>query len=115
MEKLDRLVYEMHIPQFNAVTARSWLLEVTEDFKSLYDTKIIKPISNEGSSFTTTISFTYQPGKPDDFLRLIEYLENSVSPIYRVRQMDFKETRGVRLVSVELNITQPYRGGVYDY
>jgi hypothetical protein len=115
MEKLDHLVDEMHIPQFNAVTARSWLLEVTEDFKSLYDTKIIKPISNEGSSFTTTISFTYQPGKPDDFLRLIEYLENSVSPIYRVRQMDFKETRGVRLVSVELNITQPYRGGVYDY
>ncbi|MGD9809140.1 MAG: hypothetical protein AB7E76_06120 [Deferribacterales bacterium] len=115
MDKLDHLVDEMHIPQFNAVTARSWLLEVTEDFKSLYDTKIIKPITNEGSSYTTTISFSYQPGKPDDFIRMIEYLENSVSPIYKVTQMDFKETRGARVVSVELIITQPYRGGVYDY
>jgi len=115
MKKLDKLVEDMHIPQFDSLTARSWLLEVTEDFKSLYDTKILKPISDEGSRYSTTISFSYQPDTADDLIRLIEYLENSVSPVYQAKKLDFKESSGSRTVTVELVITQPYRGGVYAY
>lgn len=115
MDKLDNVVEQMHIPQYTAGDARAWLLEVTEDFKRLYDTKIVTPITSGKSSYSTVIRFEYLPDNPSDLLKLIEYMENSISPIYNVRRMDFKEMRGSRRVMAEVEIIQPFKWGEYDY
>jgi len=113
--KLSKLMERVDIPTYNADTARSWLLEMTEEFKNNYDARILSPITEKESSFRTTVRFKYTPVKPDDILQFMEYLKNSISPIYNITDMQFKDYKGTRIVDITMEMIQPYVGGEYHY
>jgi hypothetical protein len=115
LEKLDELIASKNYPKISAAEARLWLLESAENFRIMYDAKIKSPLREEKSSMTLSIEFTYVPESSEDFLQLLNFLNESISPVYFIEQMRVNSKFEMRTVSFEVKLIQPYFGGNYVF
>lgn len=115
LSKLDKFIEQNRYPKMNRQEARSWVLESVEEFRLAYKVKIKEPIQEEGSAFRMIFEFDYLPEKPDDFIKLMEYIEGSISPFYIVRGMRSVSRSGLRRLTLKVEVVQPFYGGDYVF
>lgn len=115
LKQLDKVIDQYKFPIIHQSDARQVLLDTVENFRKLYGAKITSPVKEEDSSFAVGIEFSFIPSVPEDVIRLLEYLNGSVSPIYRIDEAAFTNENGVRSVLFRAEIIQPYQGGIYVY
>jgi len=117
IKEIDRLIKAYNLPMMESVEARHLLLDFLEDFRRLYNAKITSPITEDKSSFTVGMEFTFVPENPTDLIRLLTYLKNSKAPIYYVRGVNFRYNvnKDERSVNIKADIIQPFAGGKYEY
>lgn len=114
LSELDKLIESKNYPKMHAHEARRWVLETAENFRVKYDAKIKNPPADFKGHYSIDLVFTYLPEKPEDFINFVNYLETSVSPLFRVKSISSGTKGGVRDVRFDLEIIQPYFGGEYD-
>ena len=115
LKELDTLLKRYGLPEMGQEDARGYLLDTLEEFRRLYRAKVKEPVNMKDSSFRAGIEFTFAPERPEDALRLLEYLKNSTAPIYTVKSVSFRYNRDVRSVVIETDLVQPFAGGGYVY
>jgi len=115
LEKLEFSIKKDKLPVMESKDARDWLLEAVENFRNIYDAKIMEPVSTVNSSYAMTIRFRLVPENPADIVMLLNYMKNSISPIYQVQNVDFADEGSVRSVTIRVKVVQPFKGGSYVY
>jgi len=115
LRNLRKDLERKELATFTDVEARGWLLEVLDEFRSLYGADIKRSLTRNGSSYTAEISFKYVPDNPNDLLQLLGYMKTSIAPIYSIKWIRFSKDKRGRSVAINAEIIQPYRGGKYEY
>ena len=115
LRNLRRELDRKQLPAFTDTEARKWLIEVLDEFQTLYSAKISKPLTRDGSGYLAEISFKYLPDNPEDLIKLLKYMKTSSTPIYSVKRVRFLIEKGARVVEVNAEIIQPYKGEKYEY
>jgi len=115
LKKLDSVIDYYKPPVMQSDEARAWLLESLESFRLLYGAKITKQITETDSSFTAGVEFKFLPENPQDIIQLLEYMKNSISPIYSITNMYFAKEPGGRSVTIRADMIQPFIGGKYVF
>ncbi|WP_148214123.1 hypothetical protein ACMC5R_05985 [Deferribacteres bacterium DY0037] len=113
--KLEKIMKDSEFPAYRRENARGHLLETVEEFRSAYGAKVLTSVQEEGSSLIIDIQFKYLPASPEDLISLLQYLKNSISPIYQVTKAEFVEDKNKRTADIRLKLIQPFSGGDYVF
>lgn len=115
LQDVDRVVSYYGFPELDRSGARTVVLSTLEKLRNMYGAKIISSVEEIGSSFSSEVEFRFIPGRPEDAVKLLEYLRNSISPIFLINEIRFENGKSGKFIFVRANVTQPYEGGRYAY
>lgn len=95
---------------FTDKEARENFLNVLDSFLKKYNAKVITPMTKTDDSYRSRISFRFTPKNPQELAALLEYLENSSSPVFMVENTEFINNLNGRYINVTAEIVQPFSG-----
>ncbi|WP_265820715.1 hypothetical protein [Geovibrio ferrireducens] len=113
-EKIDALheaAENADIFIFSESDARKWFLDALDSFLKKYDAKVVTPMQKTDSAFRSRVSFRFTPKTPTELAILLEYMENSVAPVFIIESTAFISTEKERYINVTAEIIQPFYGG----
>lgn len=114
LDDLEKALSTIAPPYLSQRDAKVLLIESLENFRSLYNGKILNDLTDDGGSFTAQIEFTIEPTNPAQITGIADYLENSTAPIFIINNMTFLNDNK-KTVKFTVTARQPYYGGVYEY
>ncbi|PLX65887.1 MAG: hypothetical protein C0603_13000 [Denitrovibrio sp.] len=115
LKLLDSASVQYSFPILQEQDARHLLLESLERFRVLYGAKVMSSVTNNDSSHKVKIEFSFMPDRPEDLIRLLNYMKKSISPIYHIVGMAFEKVKDERKVVFKVEMIQPYMGGKYVF
>jgi hypothetical protein len=85
-------------------------LNTLDSFLKKYSAKVISPMTKKENSYRSRVSFRFTPRTPQELATLLEYLENSSSPIFMVESTEFINGKNGRYIYITAEIIQPFAG-----
>ena len=96
---------------FTDKEAKENFINVLDSFLKKYNAKVITPMTKIDDSYKSRINFRYTPKNPQELAALLEYLENSSSPVFMVENTEFINNSSGRYVNITAEIVQPFSSG----
>lgn len=96
---------------FSEKDARRWFLDTLDNLLKKYDAKVITPMQKVDNAYKSRVSFRFTPRDPAELAVLIDYLENSVAPIFIIETMAFIKTDREKYTNITAEIIQPFYQG----
>jgi hypothetical protein len=90
--------------------AKDSFLNTLDSFLKKYSAKVISPMTKKENSYRSRVSFRFTPRTPQELATLLEYLENSSSPIFMVESTEFINGKNGRYIYITAEIIQPFAG-----
>lgn len=115
LNALDGIIAAYNFPVMQKDGARALLIDTEERFRKHYGARVISPVTENGSAYSIMIEFDFAPETSQELAKLLDYMKNSISPIFYITDMTFKKEKYRRVITVRAELTQPYAGGVYAY
>jgi len=112
---LDKKADEHSISIFSRETAKQWLIETAQDLKDNFDGKLVEGIKEKDGTFQTKVEFNYTPDTPENFLKLLYYLENLNEPVIVTDKIEYVSNKTGDKFIFHTILTIPYIGGDYKY
>lgn len=95
---------------FTDKEARENFLNTLDSFLKKYNAKVISPMTKTNNTYRSRISFRFTPKTPQELAVLLEYLENSSSPVFIVDDTAFINDRDGSYVNITTEMIQPFSG-----
>lgn len=115
LNELEAALSTINPPYLTAVDAKRLLLETLENFRTLYNGKILNDITDSGGSYSAELEFEIEPTNPAQIAAIVNYMENSAAPVITVKKLTFLKSQDKNTVRFLISADQPYYGGVYEY
>ena len=110
-EKAKKLLNAQKTAGISTITsdeANRIFLQNIDSFLQKYNAKVVSGIQDENSTLKAKISFRYTPKTPAELAQLLEYMENSVSPVFLIESAAFFNTPTEKYINITAEIVQPY-------
>lgn len=100
---------------FDKELAERWLLESVQDFKDSFAANVLKSSFIANGSIGYEIKFTFKPSNADEIVSMLEFMENTNSPVMNVKSIVIKRNKRNAEIDIETEISQVFYGGDYSY